>query len=733
MATKTKVGPAELLDQAGAYLPKEKLRLIQDAYAFAETCHRGQTRRSGTPYIEHPLQTALYLVGLRQDAATLASALLHDVIEDCGVSREELAKCFGPEVARLVDGVTKLTRLDNLAPGLDGGRPAEERRLQAESVRKMLVAMAEDIRVVLIKLGDRLHNMRTLRYQPLASRRRIAQETLDIYAPLAHRLGMWEMKWQLEDLAFRYVNPDDYRAVSKLVARQREEREGYVTRAGHALAEELTRNGVKAEVYGRPKHLYSVYQKIQKYALQGKTVEEIYDLYALRVLVETQADCYNALGVVHSLWHPISGQFDDYIGNPKENMYQSLHTTVMGEGATPLEVQIRTTEMHRTAEYGVAAHWSYKEGRRRDARFEEKMAWLRQLLEWQREVPGTDEFLESVKTDLFQDQVYVYTPKGDVKELAAGSTPIDFAYHIHTDLGPRCIGAKINGRLVALDTALQNGDTVEILTSKVARGPTLDWLNPALGYVKTASARQKIRLWFRRQERSANVERGQELLRKALRRLASELAEEEVAHLFKYDSVDELLAALGSGSLSVAQLDARLTPQQEPAPAPSAVEYRPESPATGIQVLGTGDLLTRTARCCNPLPGDAIIGYITRNRGVTVHRSDCLSVVNEDEKERLVRVTWGPTQQLYPVRVEITAQDRVGLLRDITTMVSGEKVNIAGVVTDERPEGISVITLTLYTTGIAQLSRLCSKLEGIKGFISVTRTPYAAASATSSR
>ena len=713
---------ADLLLKAEEYLPKSKLRLVQDAFAFADTQHQGQTRVSGEPYIHHPLQTALYLADLRQDATTLAAALLHDVVEDCGVTPLTIKGRFGAEVANLVDGVTKLTRIDLLAMGNDGEESPDQHRIQAESIRKMLVAMAKDIRVVLIKLGDRLHNMQTLRFLPPARRKRIAQETLEIYAPLAHRLGMWEMKWQLEDLAFRYINPSAYREISRMVSTRRVEREAYIERVCRILSDELDRNGIKAEVLGRPKHLYSIYQKIQKYAEQGKEAVEIYDMSALRVLVDTKGDCYNVLGVVHTLWRPLRGQFDDYIANPKENMYKSLHTAVMCEEATPLEVQIRTFEMHATAEYGVAAHWNYKEGGAKDGQFEEKMAWLRQLLEWQREGGDAEEFLESVKTDIFEDQVYVYTPKGEIKELAAGSTAIDFAYQIHTELGHRCIGAKINGRLSALHTPLQNGDVVEITTSKLPRGPSLDWLNPALGYVKTVSARQKIRVWFRRQERSANLERGRDLLHKSLRRMAPDLSQEEVVRLFKYDSLDELLVALGSGTITISRLESRLSGLREPQPLAPSANFRPESPATGIQVLGTGNLLTRTAPCCNPLPGDDIIGFVTRSRGVTVHRTDCLNVRNEDEKERLVHVSWGPTKRLYPVRVEITAADRVGLLRDITALVSGEGVNIAGLVSNERPEGVSVITLTLYTSGVAQLSRLCSRLEGIRGCIGVVRT-----------
>ncbi|MQG77454.1 MAG: bifunctional (p)ppGpp synthetase/guanosine-3',5'-bis(diphosphate) 3'-pyrophosphohydrolase [SAR202 cluster bacterium] len=713
---------ADLLERARTYLSEDRLLLVEQAYEFAAAQHDGQLRMSGEPYIEHPLNAALYLADLKQDSATLAATLLHDVIEDCDLSKEELEERFGAEVSRLVDGVTKLTRIDLISEGrLD--EEISDSHAQAESVRKMLVAMAEDVRVVVIKLADRLHNMRTLGALPLKRRRAVAQETLDIYSPLAHRLGMWDIKWQLEDLAFRAINPVEYKDISRRLATRRVEREAYLERQCQSLRETLEAAGITADLNGRPKSIYSIHRKIQKYSAQGKEYDEIYDLYAIRVLVDTNADCYNTLGVVHQLWHPVPGQFDDYIATPKENMYQSLHTTVMCEGGIPLEVQVRTFEMHNLAEYGVAAHWTYKEGRSKDGQFEEKMAWLRQLLEWQREVAGTDEFLESVKTDIFRDQVFVYTPKGEIRELPSGSTPIDFAYHIHTDLGHRCIGAKVNGRLMPLDTVLQNGDTVEVVTSKVARGPSMDWLNSALGYVNTASAHQKIRQWFHKLERSAHMEQGHELLTKTLRRLPRHITESDAMKALKFDTVDDLYIALGSGNLSAAQLENRLSPQVEDAPAPATYHTQPpESPTTGIQVLGVGDLLTRTARCCNPVPGDEIIGYITRIRGITVHRTTCPNVINEDEKERLVAVSWGPSQDLHPVRVEITSWDRVGLLRDITTMVSGEKVNIAGVVTAEPGDGTAVITLTLYTTGVSQLSRLFSRLDGIKGVLNVNRT-----------
>ena len=711
-----------LLAKAAKYIPADKLSLIERAYRFADKAHDGQKRLSGEPFVEHPLQTALYLADLKLDANALAAALLHDVMEDCDVGFDDIKAEFGEEIARLVDGVTKLTKteamLEQRGTGLlvsMEGDPAH-----AATLRKMLMSMAEDIRVVLIKLADRLHNARTLDALPAERRLVFAQETLDIYAPLAHRLGMWELKWRLEDLAFQHVNPIAYREIARLLASKRVEREAYVDTARQLLQDELEHAGIEAEVTGRPKHIYSIHKKMEKYALQSREVSEIYDLFALRVLVNEVKDCYAALGVVHSKWRPLPYRFDDYVANPKDNLYRSLHTIVLCEDASPVEVQIRTHEMHNVAEYGVAAHWLYKEGGAADIRFEEKMTWLRQLLEWQRDVSGDQEFVESFKTDIFENQVFVYTPKGELKELPMGATPLDFAYRVHTDIGHRCIGAKVNGALVPLTYRLQNGNTVQILTSKTTRGPSLDWLNPNLGYVRTGSARSKIRQWFNRQERTANINQGRDILKKQLRRLTTELDDLEVARLMRFDTVDELLAALGNGSVTVAEVAGRLSshevkPQQEqPASLPTS------GPASGIEVLGVGDLLTRIARCCSPIGGDDIIGYITRSRGVTVHRTTCPNIVAEDEPERLIRVGWGKTQTLYPVRIRIDAWDRVGLLRDITSLVSEEGVNIASCVSEEH-EDISVITLTVFIKGIDQLNRLFSKLEGIKGLIMVGR------------
>ena len=713
-----------LLAKARDYLPEDKIGMIAEAYRFAENAHDGQVRLSGEPFIEHPLQTALFLADLRMDANTLAAALLHDVVEDCDVGFGELESRFGAEVAHLVDGVTKMTKTELMSeergPALQTG--TEDELARAATLRKMLMTIAEDVRVVLIKLADRLHNMRTLKALSPERRVVIAQETLDIYAPLAHRLGIWEIKWRLEDLAFQHINPEAYREISKLLSATRAEREAYIERVRGIMLAELANAGIKADVTGRPKHIYSIHKKTEKYAAENKEVGEVYDLFALRVLVNEVPDCYAALGVIHAKWHPLPGQFDDYIANPKDNLYQSLHTVVLCEDASPMEVQIRTREMHRLSEYGVAAHWLYKEGQSADTSFEEKMTWLRQLLEWQRDVSGAEEFVESFKTDIFNNQVFVYTPKGDLKELPAGATTLDFAFRIHTDIGYRCIGAKVNGKLVPLHYQLQNGDTVQIMTSKTVRGPSLDWLNPNLGYVKTTSAREKVRQWFNRQERRINIQRGRDVFQKQFRRLNMTIDDLEVAKLMKFDTTDEFFAALGNSSVTIAQLVNKLSIQKvTPEEEEHHVSLPSIGPGSGIEVLGVGDLLTTMARCCSPIHGDEITGYITRSSGVTVHRKTCPNILGERETERLVSVAWGKTQTLYPVRIQVEAWDRVGLLRDITSLVSEERVNIASCVSEEY-EDISVISLTVYSNGIDQLNRLFSKLEGVNGVRGVSRS-----------
>ena len=714
-----------LLEKAKTYLPADRLGIIDRAYRYAADAHEGQVRRSGEPFIEHPLQTALYLAELKLDANALAAGLLHDVVEDCDVCLEEIEDEFGKEIAGLVDGVTKLTQAEvDFEEGKNGFvlRDSDVDLQQAASLRKMLVAMASDVRVVLIKLADRLHNMRTLQALSPNRRRAIAKETLEIFAPLAHRLGIWEVKWRLEDLAFQHLNNGAYQEISGMLNAKRQEREEYIEGVRSLLQSELDEAGVNAEVTGRPKHIYSIHKKTEKYRRQNLGVDDIHDLFALRVLVENVNDCYLALGVVHSNWRPLPGQFDDYIANPKDNLYKSLHTTVLCIDAHPVEVQIRTQEMHRLAEYGVAAHWLYKEGRTSDVEFEEKMTWVRQLLDWQRDVNGSHEFVESFKMDIFKNQVYVYTPKGDLKELPAGATPLDFAFRIHTDIGHRCIGAKVNGKLVALTYTLQNGDTVEIMTSKAVRGPSLDWLNPNLGYLNSNSARTKVRQWFNRQERRANIERGKDIFRRQLRRLNLAMTDEELSTILGFSSTDEFMVALGGGEITVEQVVDRIANQEIPPDSDFEKIYSVpvSSPASGIEVLGVGDLLTRMANCCTPILGDSIVGYITRTRGVTVHRQNCPNIIAERETERLIPVGWSKAHELHPVRVRLEAQDRVGLLRDITSLVSEEGVNIASCVSEEEKD-VSIISLTVYVDGISQLNRLFSKMESVRGVIGVSR------------
>lgn len=715
-----------LLGIAGKYLQPKDLEIIEKAYLLAEEAHRGQTRMSGDPYIQHPLATAITLAQLRLDSVALAASLLHDVPEDTNRPLAMVEEQFGPEVAKLVDGVTKLSRMSwmRVELGSDGSgkekRREEDQAYWAENVRKMFLAMADDIRVVLIKLADRLHNMSTLQYLPEEKRRRIAQETMDIYAPLANRLGIWQIKWQLEDLAFHHLNPEKYKEIATSLKSRRAVRERYIARVVGILHEELKLVGIEADISGRPKHIYSIYRKMER---RSTDISHIYDLQAVRIIVPEVRDCYTVLGTVHSLWHPLPGQFDDYIASPKESMYQSLHTTVLCLETKPLEIQIRTWEMHQLAEYGVAAHWRYKEGRKQDARFDAKVAWLRQLMDWQQDLmSGAQEFVDSLRTDVFQDQVYVFTPKGQIKELPAGATPLDFAYRIHTDIGHRCIGAKVNGRLMALDYQLRNGEIVEIMTSKATRGPSRDWLNPNLNYIKTAHARDKIRQWFKRQQRDENIARGREMLEKELKRLGLDQTKlDDIASAFKYDKLDDFLAAVGYGDINTHQVAQRLAPPPEEEPIPT-VAAPPVADTRGIQVQGVGDLLTRLARCCNPVPGDSIVGFITRGKGVTVHRSDCSSVLNEDEPERLVSVEWGRTgQQTFPVMVRVEAWDREGMVRDVAAVVADEKVNITSANVTVHKDRTTTIAATLEVTSIQRLARVLAKIEGIKDVFSVTR------------
>jgi guanosine-3',5'-bis(diphosphate) 3'-pyrophosphohydrolase len=520
------------------------------------------------------------------------------------------------------------------------------------------------------------------------------------------------------------LQPDQYRHIAKLITSRRPQRENLIEEVMETLRQEFKKANLKAEITGRPKHIYSIYRKIEKYAAQGKHFDDIQDLMALRVIVETVPDCYSAIGIIHNMWRPIPGAFDDYIANPRPNSYQSLHSAVMFKGITPLEIQARTQSMHHTAEYGVAAHWRYKEGRQEDAHYEEKLGWLRQLVDWQRELSGAEEFLESVKTDIFIDQVFVFTPKGEIKDLPQGSTPLDFAYRIHTDLGHRCVGGKINGRLVPLDYQLQNGDVVEIMTTKRNKGPSRDWLNSSLGFVKTSHAQGKIRQWFKKQERAENTERGKEILEKELKHLglSKTVDREELAKHFKYDSADEFLAAIGYGGLSTHQIVMKLDAQQEQPQITTEEVAKPlKAPTSSVNVMGVGDMLTNIAQCCHPVPGDKIIGYVTRSKGVTIHRQDCYNVLREEDKERHIKVEWGQTDSFYPVGVQLEAWDRVGLVRDVSTILAEDKINITNMTVIENKEGTTIVRLALGIKGLQQLSRIMTTLEGIKGVTGITR------------
>ena len=710
-----------LLDAVSAYLPAEKASTVADALNYASNAHQGQLRESGEPFIEHPIATALRLADMRLDTTTIQAALLHDVIEDCGISFKQLETDFSNDVAKLVDGVTKLKRLDMISENSAMLKQiAKPEATRAASLRKMLVAMADDVRVVLIKLADRLHNMQTLQYLPTPKQQRISRETLDIYSPLAHRLGMSDIKWQLEDQAFRYLMPRQYKSMSRLISRKRAEREIYTEAAVKAIQIPLNDANIPSAVEGRVKHLYSTFNKLQRYERAGRKFDEIYDLIAIRVITESIEDCYAALGVVHSKWAPVPGQFDDYIASPKENMYQSLHTSVRGPGRYPIEVQIRTQNMHEIAEGGVASHWMYKEDEdttRRGDNFETKMSWLRQLLDWQRELSGDDEYLATIKTDILQDQVFVYTPDGDVKDLPAGATPIDFAYRIHTDLGHNAVGAVVNGKLTALNSPLNNGDVVEIRKARISRGPSLDWLNTDLGYLTTASAQTKVKQWFRKQERKTNIRRGKDLLKKELRRLGISYNEKDIAASLDYENFDELAESLGVGQISVSRVADTLSPQLEEIFKPDIGQSHPPTDQTkGLVMMGESGLLTRIAKCCSPVYGDEITGYLTRGRGVTVHRNNCAILRDSKDSERHIPVAWGYYETTYASRLRIEAYDRVGLIRDITNVVSTENVNIHSLTsTEDDKTNACTISLTVYTSGVEQLSRLFARMETIPG------------------
>jgi len=594
---------------------------------------------------------------------------------------------------------------------------------QAENIRKMLLAMAQDIRVVLIKLADRLHNMRTLYGLPLEKQQRIARQTMEIYAPLAERLGIWQMKWELEDLAFKTLEPERFRELAKLLDTRRVGRESYIDRAIAELRPRLEAAGIEVDLQGRPKHIYSIYKKMER---KSAEFGEIYDVYAIRILVADVRDCYAALGIVHSIWRPIPGQFDDYIAVPKNNLYQSLHTAVIALDGKPLEIQIRTHQMHQISEVGIAAHWRYKEGTKSDREYDAKLAWLRQLLDWQRDVSDATEFVEGIKLDIFQDQVFVFTPKGDIKDLPAGATPLDFAYRIHTDVGHRTIGAKVNNRLVPLDYRLKNGDIVEVVTTKGEHGPSRDWMN----VVRTSHAREKIRQWFKRKDRDENIVHGKESLDRELRRLARTSTAAigadriaDVAKHYNYETLDDFFAAIGYGAVSAQSVVMRLGVVDDSQGTLPTVAPAPHVPRTGgVRVKGVGDLLVRFAKCCHPIPGDPIVGFITRGKGVTVHLQSCPTVVNEREVSRLIEVEWeaAPTQT-YPIAIRVEAYDRTGLLSDISQVVAENKVNILAAQVAVTSDHTAVVTATLQVASVSQLAKVMSRIETLKDVISVQR------------
>jgi GTP diphosphokinase / guanosine-3',5'-bis(diphosphate) 3'-diphosphatase len=710
---------------------------IQRAYRAAEKAHHGQKRASGDPYITHCLAVAGILAGYSMPAEVVIAGLLHDTVEDTSLTIETVRQDFGEGVASLVQGVTKLTQL----PRVSRGEHSEEaqnhsgeistqvqeeedlrnrkRELSIETLRKTFLAMDSDVRVVLIKLADRLHNMRTLHHFPEAKRRRIARETLDIFAPLANRLGIWQIKWELEDLGFRYTNPEKYKEIADQLDARREARESEIEQITKAIRKLLMQAGIKSEISGRPKHIYSIYKKMME---KEKPFEMVRDVRGVRLLVSDVAACYAALGIIHTNWRPIPGEFDDYIAAPKDNFYQSLHTAVIYDDGKPLEVQIRTLAMHENAELGIAAHWRYKEGGEPD-KYDERINWLRKVMEWRQDVNDAQEFVDNMKTDVFKDRVYVFTPRGDVIDLPAGSTPIDFAYHVHTSVGNRCRGAKVNGKLIPLDYELQTGEQVEILTAKQG-GPSRDWLNPNLGLVHTASARGKIRSWFKRQDREQNMAQGKAMFERELERLGLPTLElENLAELARNfeRSPEDLYVALGCGDVTIGRVLSKLLENKGPEDTLVAVPPTSESTVSdAVSVLGLKGLLTTTARCCNPTPGDQIIGYITRGHGATIHRQDCPNILRIRERERLVKVSWGENVRTYPVPIRISAYDRQGLMGDITTLLNGESVNIVDVnvrVTKNHAE----LRLIIEVRDIAQLSRILTRLENLPNVLEAVR------------
>ncbi|GKS10359.1 RelA/SpoT family protein [Paenibacillus chitinolyticus] len=725
------MGIEQLLEKAAQYFKETELNRIKEAYEFAEQAHHGQVRKSGEPYILHPLAVADILVDMQMDVTSIIAALLHDVVEDTTVSLEAVQDKFGRTCAMLVDGLTKLERIKF--------KTKEEQ--QNENYRKMFVAMAQDIRVILIKLADRLHNMRTLKYQSEESQRRIADETLEIFCPIAHRLGISAIKWEMEDIALRYLNPQQYYRIVNLMQKKRTEREKYIEDVIRNIQDKLREMGIEGDISGRPKHIYSIHKKMSS---RNKQFNEIYDLMALRVIVDNIKDCYAALGIIHTLWKPMPGRFKDYIAMPKPNMYQSLHTTVIGPKGEPLEVQIRTWEMHQTAEYGIAAHWAYKEGNGSpEGTFSDKMQWFREILELQKETDNASEFMESMKMDFFTDLVFVFTPKGEVIELPAGAVPLDFAYRIHTEVGNRTIGAKINGRIVPLDHKLKTGDIVEILTSKHSYGPSQDWVKIA----QSSHARSKIKQWFKKEKREENVAKGREAIERELKRLAFDpqalMTDEklmEAAKKFAFNDIEDMMSAIGFGGITAAQICTKLTEKlrkEKEAEEAQALELTNEvkevkaapaekksRPVSGVRVKGVDNLLIRFARCCNPVPGDDIIGYITRGRGVSVHRTDCTNIPGENTEEgnRVIEVEWADSvESNFHVEIEITGHDRRGLLNEVLQVVSESKTMISAVSGRSDKNKMAMIHMTILIRNIEHLHAVVEKIKRVEDVYSVQR------------